>query len=98
MKEHTITHKVGKTIFVTEVRQFALPSAVHLHTLHDAVQQVGARMVLDLYGFHESVCVWEHSSDRDAREYLVSGMIEWLKQYGVYVGMGIFFETTFESE
>jgi hypothetical protein len=97
MKEHTITHKTGKTIFVTEMRQFTLPSAVHLHTLHEAARRDGARMVLDLYGFNESTSVWAHSTDRAAREYLVGRMLDWLKRYGVYVGTGIYFETTFET-
>lgn len=92
MQEQIITHKHNKTIFVTELRQFALPAAIHVDTIRKAVQRQFGAMILDLCGFRESVVVWDYATERDAREDIVSKMVDRLKKYGVYVGAGTHFE------
>lgn len=92
MQEQIITHKHNKTIFVTELRQFVLPAAIHIDTIRKAIQREADTFTLDLYGLNGRVWRWEHATEQDAREHLVSKMIEWLKQYGVYIGFGVYFE------
>jgi len=87
MLEKVITATEGEILFVTVLRQFALPVSIHVDTIRQAVRYIpgGINLSLHLHGFHGQVMRWDFADLRGAREHLVGRMIDWLQQYGVHV-------------
>ena len=85
MQEQIIRHKHNETIFITVLRQFALPASVSLDTIRGAVRRDHDIFRLCLYGQTTDTWRWDYGTEQEAREHLVTGMVDWLKQYGVYI-------------
>jgi len=87
-------YKHQKSIIVTEAQQFSLPDAVHERDIRDAIVRKGHHLHFTLRHMAFTVYIFDHATEREARDNLVSMVADYLAQYDVHIDWGdIYFKT-----